>query len=169
MNKAYLLTGGNLGNRVENLVQARDLIAARCGKIANESAFYETAAWGMEDQPAFLNQALCLITDIPPVDLMMELLAIEQEIGRVRDQKYGPRKIDIDMLLYDEEVIDTAELMLPHPQLPHRRFALTPLAEIAPRLVHPLSGKTITRLLKDCKDILPVKKVKTTENLKRKP
>ncbi len=159
MNNAYLLTGGNLGDRMENLRQARELIGQRCGSIRKASAHYETAAWGEEDQPAFLNQALWIATNLPPVDLMKELLAIEQDIGRKRDKKYGPRLIDLDMLLYEDEVIDSADLMLPHPQLPNRRFALTPLAEIAPRLVHPLTGTTIAAMLKLCKDKLPVKKL----------
>jgi len=159
MNKAYLLTGGNLGNRKSNLRQALDQISVCCGTIVGRSALYETAAWGKTDQPAFLNQALVIDTAFAPEQLLAELLRIEEEIGRVRKEKFGARVIDIDILLYGDHVMKSATLIIPHPQLAFRRFALTPLAEVAPQAVHPLSLKTIAQLLDDCTDELEVKKV----------
>jgi 2-amino-4-hydroxy-6-hydroxymethyldihydropteridine diphosphokinase len=160
MNKVYLLTGGNLGDREKNLQQAADHINVTCGQIVRSSSFYETAAWGKTDQPAFLNQALELHTTLSPEALMEQLLEIENIMGRKRTEKLGPRIIDIDMLLYEDRVLDTSLLKLPHPALPQRRFALVPLAEIAPRLLHPVLYKTISQLLQECSDTLPVHKLK---------
>ena len=155
--KAYLLIGGNLGDRLHNLAGARMLIEKECGNISKRSSIYETAAWGMQDQPAFLNQAIELITVMPASDLMSCLLGIEQSLGRIRHEKFGPRLIDIDILLYNNEIHHSPFLKIPHPRLPERRFALKPLAEIAPFLVHPVLHKSISDLLKDCDDPLEVK------------
>jgi 2-amino-4-hydroxy-6-hydroxymethyldihydropteridine diphosphokinase len=159
MNQAYLLTGGNMGNRSQNLARARKLIESNCGRIRQFSSLYETAAWGKTDQPAFLNQALQLETILSPRALLQQILEIEKKIGRIREEKYGPRIIDIDILLYDDKTINEAGLVLPHPELPNRRFALAPLAEIAPEMIHPVSKKTIGQLLDECPDILAVKKI----------
>ena len=158
MNKAYLLTGGNIGQREEHMARAQALVAARCGTVTQASALYETAAWGKTDQAPFLNQALELETILTPLELLDHVLAIEQEIGRIREEKYGPRIIDIDILLYAGHILHDCRLTLPHPQLPNRRFALAPLAEIAPELVHPSFGKTISQLLDACPDPLEVKR-----------
>lgn len=157
-NKAYLLTGGNLGNREEYLALARELIGKQCGTIMASSALYETAAWGKEDQPAFLNQALEITTALSPRQLIRRILKIEKQMGRVREEKYGPRLIDIDILLFNEEVHNYALLKLPHPEMQQRRFALLPLAEIAAGVVHPVLKKTIAELLAACPDPLEVKK-----------
>ena len=161
MNKAYLLTGGNLGDRERNLRQAIKQISLSAGTLLKESALYETAAWGLENQPRFLNQALVFETTLPPERLLVELLEIEQQIGRVRKEKYGPRLIDIDILLYDDLIVSSPSLKLPHPELANRRFALTPLAEIAGNLIHPVSGKSISQLLEECADPLAVRKKDT--------
>lgn len=158
MDTAFLLIGGNLGNRLQNLRQAKDAIAAQCGHIARASGIYETAAWGLASQPPFLNQALQLQTFSKPHALLQALLQIEQLLGRVRNGKWGPRLIDVDILLYGDAVIETAELRVPHPELHNRRFALTCLADIAPHLVHPLFQKPMWQLLQECTDPLPVKK-----------
>jgi 2-amino-4-hydroxy-6-hydroxymethyldihydropteridine diphosphokinase len=158
MNKAYLLTGGNLGKREKNLARARTLIDHSCGAVTDASSLYETAAWGKTDQPGFLNQALAIQTALPPQELLSRLLEIEKEIGRVREEKYGPRIIDIDILLFDGHIVHDPQLIVPHPQLQNRRFALTPLAEIAPGLIHPVFKKTIRELLDLCPDPLEVKK-----------
>ncbi len=158
MNKAYLLTGGNLGNREQNLSTARTLISEKCGSIVAASALYETAAWGNTEQPAFLNQAVELSTPLLARQLIRKLLKIEKQMGRVREEKYGPRIIDIDMLLFNEEKHNYSFLKLPHPEMQHRRFALLPLAEIAPAVLHPVLKKTISELLHECKDELEVKK-----------
>jgi 2-amino-4-hydroxy-6-hydroxymethyldihydropteridine diphosphokinase len=159
MNKAYLLTGGNMGQPEVSLALALELIEKRCGKVSARSSFYETAAWGKNDQPAFLNQALLVETELGADGLLEQLLAIEKSIGRVRLEKYGPRIIDIDILLFNHEVYNEPHLKIPHPQLPNRRFALTPLTEIAGNYVHPVLKKTIAQLLKECPDKLPVNKL----------
>lgn len=158
MNTAYLLIGGNLGDRAAYLQEAVKHIEARCGSITSRSSIYETAAWGNTNQPTFYNQALQLITTLTPASLLEQLLAIELEMGRVRTQKYGPRTIDLDILMIDDKVLDSQTLTLPHPQLHNRRFALLPLTEIAPLLKHPVFDQTVSELLVNCTDTLDVQK-----------
>jgi 2-amino-4-hydroxy-6-hydroxymethyldihydropteridine diphosphokinase len=158
MHTAYLLIGGNLGNRLGYLTQAMGLINGSCGNIVHSSAIYETAAWGLTDQPSVYNQALALETTMEPEELMKELLRIEEKMGRERIIKMGPRIIDLDILLIDGLVISGRLLTLPHPALPGRRFALLPLNEIAAGLVHPVLHKTIAQLLEECTDELDVQK-----------
>jgi 2-amino-4-hydroxy-6-hydroxymethyldihydropteridine diphosphokinase len=159
MNKAYLLTGGNLGNRLNNLEEARKLIEQHCGKIVQRSSIYETAAWGFKDQPDFYNQALEIATKLSPTELMKTILRIEEKMGRKREIKMGPRIIDIDILLFNNEIIHQPQLSIPHERLHERKFALMPLAEIAPDLIHPVLHKTITLLLSETKDTLDVHKI----------
>ncbi len=156
MNKAYLLIGGNTGDRKGNLKQAITAIQREAGKVVQCSRIYETAAWGKTDQPAFLNQCLMLETTLEPEALLECILAIENSLGRIRTEKYGPRTIDIDILLFNHLILESPGLSLPHPELPNRRFALTPLQELAPHYRHPVLQQTITQLLKSCKDPLPV-------------
>jgi 2-amino-4-hydroxy-6-hydroxymethyldihydropteridine diphosphokinase len=158
-NKAYLLIGGNLGNVSQHFQQAIDHLNVECGKVVQRSSVYKTAAWGNIDQPAFLNQALILETAFSAVALMPKLLFIEEKMGRKRLAKYGPRLIDIDILLFNDEVHDTPELKTPHPELQNRLFALIPLAEIAGEKIHPVLNKTIRRLREECRDELKVEKV----------
>jgi 2-amino-4-hydroxy-6-hydroxymethyldihydropteridine diphosphokinase len=159
MNEAYLLTGGNMGKREYNLAAAREWIEKKCGPVLKASGLYETAAWGKTDQPSFLNQALCLRTSLSPHELLQELLTVEKKLGRIREEKYGPRTIDIDILLFGHEIIDEPRLSLPHPELQNRRFALVPLAEIAREFVHPVFQQTIGELLDLCDDPLEVTKL----------
>jgi 2-amino-4-hydroxy-6-hydroxymethyldihydropteridine diphosphokinase len=159
MNVAYLLIGGNLGNRSANLQNALHQIEKNCGKILDLSAIYETAAWGLTNQPSFYNQALILETNLTPNALMEELLSIETNMGRIRSLKLGPRIIDLDILLIDQLILNTELLTLPHPSMAQRRFVLLPLAEIAPNLVHPILQKTIQELLLVCIDQLDVQKL----------
>lgn len=158
MSIAYLLIGGNLGDRLAYLQKAGTLIEQNCGNIVHSSAIYETAAWGVRDQPGFYNQALAVNTPLTPENLMRQLLAIEQEMGRERTLKMGPRIIDLDILLIDDLTWQTELLTLPHPALPFRRFALLPLCEIAPQLIHPVLHKTVQQLLAACTDDLDVQK-----------
>lgn len=158
MKRAYLLIGGNMGNPLLQLHKAERLIAARCGELSLLSRIYITAAWGPIPQPDFYNRALLLHTQLQPLDLMKTLLQIETDMGRIRTEKMGPRLIDIDILLIDDIQLNTPDLMIPHPLLPARRFALAPLCEIAPYLLHPAIGKTTTTLLHACTDTGNVQK-----------
>jgi len=159
MSTAYLLIGGNLGNRKDNLQKAVTLINEQCGSLIKLSSVYETAAWGITDQPLFLNQALEISTSLSARQLMRKILTIETDIGRVRNEKLGPRIIDIDILLFEDEIHDLPFLKIPHPELQNRRFVLTPLAEIDPELQHPVLKKSISQLLEECPDNLEVKKI----------
>jgi 2-amino-4-hydroxy-6-hydroxymethyldihydropteridine diphosphokinase len=156
MNKVFLLIGGNMGDRLQNLHQAIDLLAASCGPVLQQSAVYETAAWGKTDQAAFLNQAIVLSTALSPQELITTILSVEEKMGRLRMEKFGPRVIDIDIMFYDDVIIHEPNLIIPHPELQNRRFALVPMTEIAPRMVHPVLNKTLEQLLLECKDELPV-------------
>ncbi len=158
MQIAYLLIGSNLGNKASYLMQANLLLEIYCGKIIHKSAYYETAPWGYLDQPAFLNQALALQTSLSPTELMAILLSLEEKMGRIRIIKSGPRIIDLDILFIGSYIINTPALTVPHPALPDRRFALIPMAEIAPSLVHPVLKKTIQELLVACMDDSDVQK-----------
>jgi 2-amino-4-hydroxy-6-hydroxymethyldihydropteridine diphosphokinase len=159
MNKAYLLTGGNMGNRQENLAMAYNYIDQQCGRVINTSSIYETEAWGKNDQPSFLNQVLEIQTSLTPRQLLKKILLIEKQSGRIREEKYGPRIIDIDILLFNDEIHNYPSLKIPHPELQNRRFVLVPLAEIAPEFIHPVFKKTITELLAICPDKLEVSRI----------
>ena len=157
MNVTFLLIGGNMGNREENFETAKSLLEKYCGKVIKSSSLYQTAAWGKTDQPAFLNQALQIETNLTAEELMQQILAIEKVMGRERNEKYGPRIIDIDILLYNDEQYNSGLLTIPHPQMQNRLFALTPLAEIAATLQHPVFKKSISQLLRETTDTLEVK------------
>jgi len=159
MNIAYLLIGGNLGNRQQNLAHAiTQITEASKGNLLAQSGLYETAAWGNTNQPAFLNQALQISTHYTAATLLKKLLAVEENIGRVRAEKFGPRVIDIDIIFFNQQVIQTKNLLVPHPYMQQRRFVLVPLQEIAPHFTHPVLQKTVTQLLADCPDNLAVTK-----------
>ena len=149
----YLLLGANLNDRVQTLRRAADLIAERIGHVVRQSGLYKTAPWGVTDQPAFLNQVLAVETTLEPEAVLIQTQGIEQELGRVRYEKWGARIIDVDILYYDGLVIHSETLTVPHPYLHQRRFTLVPLAEIAPDFVHPVLLKTTVELLTECADI----------------
>ncbi len=159
MNTAFLLTGGNLGDRFKHLQQAFELIQQTCGTISQQSSIYKTAAWGITNQPDFYNQALELQTEFSPEKLMRQLLLIEETMGRKREVKMGPRIVDIDILLMNDIIINSSFITIPHPLLSERRFALTPLEEIAADVIHPVFNTSIKELLAECKDNLPVYKI----------
>ena len=160
MNKVFLLTGGNMGNRKDNLAIAYKHISVLCGHIINSSSVYETAAWGKTDQPSFLNQVLEIQTALTAPQLLKKILDIEKLTGRIRKEKYGPRIIDIDILLFNDEIHNDPLLKIPHPELQNRRFVLEPLAEIAPEIIHPVLKKSIIDLLAICPDKLEVTRIK---------
>lgn len=155
MNKAYLLIGGNMGNRKQNLGRAVKLLSS-LGEISALSGLYETAAWGNTNQPSFLNQAVLLETRLTARDLLEAVLAIETKMGRRREQKYGPRIVDIDILFYNRDIIHEPGLNIPHPEIQNRRFVLEPMREIAGGMFHPVFGKTIEELAEVCEDKLKV-------------
>lgn len=146
MNNVYLMIGGNIGNRLDNLEKARNSIDKRCGPIQKQSSIYETEAWGMKDQPAFYNQALCIETSLSPEALMNMLLMIETSMGRERLIPLGPRTIDLDILYYNQTIIEATGLIIPHPRLAARNFVLAPMVEIAPDFEHPILKKTSLQL-----------------------
>jgi 2-amino-4-hydroxy-6-hydroxymethyldihydropteridine diphosphokinase len=159
-NLAYLSLGSNVGDREAHLRDALAHLSA-AGRVVAMSAFYETEPVEFTRQPWFLNCAVALETSHTPQQLMTAILRIEEEMGRRRVQKKGPRSIDIDILLFDDTIIDSTDLTIPHPALHQRRFVLEPLAEIAPEALHPALKKTIREL----RDALPagqaVRKMKT--------
>ena len=152
----YLLLGSNLGDRTALLQVARTQLATTVGKIIATSALYETAAWGREDQPAFLNQALAIRTNLSTDQLLVQCQAAERHAGRQRHERWGSRTLDVDILLFGDVIIDEPSLTVPHKRLAERRFALVPMTEIAGPLVHPQLGATISELLACCPDPLPV-------------
>lgn len=156
---AYLLLGSNLGNSIKYLSDASDLINLRLGTIRSASSLYQTASWGKHDQPDFINQAIALETKLSPAELLQGVLAIELELGRERNEKWGSRTIDIDILLFADQIIDEPNLKIPHPFLHERRFCLEPLCEIAPKLIHPSLKRPLVDLLNDLSDSLFVKKL----------
>ncbi len=158
MNTAYLLTGGNIGDRLAYLHKAKQEIGKRCGNVLRESSVYETAAWGKEDQQAFFNQVLKIETELSPQQLLATILQIEEDLGRKREMKYGPRTIDIDILFFNNEIIDQEGLKIPHPEIQNRRFVIVPLSEIAADQLHPVFNKTVDQILAACTDPLAVNK-----------
>ena len=159
MNNVFLLLGSNLGDRRLLLQTAVTKIAERVGPVSEQSALYETQSWGKTGEPDFLNQVVFLKTQLSANKVLNEILEIETSMGRIRDEKWGSRLIDIDILFYNNEVIKQNDLEVPHPNLHNRRFTLEPLVEIAPELVHPLLNKTMLELKKDLTDDLLVKKL----------
>lgn len=157
--QVFLLLGSNEGDRLINLHVVKDEIKKSVGLVAEESAIYQTAAWGKTDQPDFYNQVLLLQTTISPEALLLHLQQIEKKLGRERKEKWGARIIDIDILYFGKTVLNTPDLLIPHPGIALRRFTLVPLVEIAPHFVHPVLKKTNLVLLQECVDILAVKRV----------
>jgi 2-amino-4-hydroxy-6-hydroxymethyldihydropteridine diphosphokinase len=168
MGNVYVLIGGNLGNREENLSLAVHLLGQQAGTVINKSLIYETAAWGITDQASFLNQALEMTTYHDPETFLQLLLSIEKQMGRNRKEKNGPRIIDIDILFFGNAIISLPLLKVPHPELENRRFALVPMKEIAPQFIHPVLKKTVNELLNDCPDKLDVRPFPVNEPIVRK-
>jgi 2-amino-4-hydroxy-6-hydroxymethyldihydropteridine diphosphokinase len=161
MNTVYILTGGNLGDRMTNLQQAKQYLAEETGNIITSSSVYETEAWGNHEQPEFYNQVHIISTQLPAEKVMEKILNIEEQMGRIRAAKNAARIIDIDILFFNDDIINKEDLVIPHAEISNRRFVLTPLDELSPDLVHPVLLKTIHELLSTCKDPLGVKPLKT--------
>ncbi len=148
----YLALGSNMGDRKANLLEAALSIDKNVGKIARKSRIYETEPWGKTNQDSYLNQVLMVNTTLDPRDLLEVITHIEQEMGRVRTEKWAPRTIDIDILFYGKRVIRDKGLDIPHPELHKRAFVLVPLMEITPELEHPVLKLPIDELYMACKD-----------------
>lgn len=142
----YIALGTNLGNRIANLRAAIQSMPPKIIRGA-ESYVYETPPWGYEKQPAFLNMVVKAETELEPESLLTYLKQLEVELGREQNFRWGPRLIDLDILLYDDLVIDTPPLVIPHPRLHERAFVLVPLMDVAPDLLHPLFQRSVSQLL----------------------
>lgn len=145
----YLALGTNLGDRPANLKQAIASLTPQL-EVKLKSQVYETPPWGVEDQPKFLNQVIKAQTYLDPEPLLKHLKRLEVALGRIPSVPNGPRLIDIDILFYDDLVVDKPSIEIPHPRLQERGFVLLPLMEIAPNLVHPVSKKTVRELAESC-------------------
>jgi 2-amino-4-hydroxy-6-hydroxymethyldihydropteridine diphosphokinase len=155
----FLLLGSNLGDRQYFLQQAISLIEKNIAPVEKQSSVYETQSWGKADAPDYLNQVITLETNLNAPEVLHKVLEVELMLGREREEKWGSRTIDIDMLFYGDEIINTDNLQIPHPELHKRRFTLEPLAEIDPGFIHPVLKKTISEIKNELKDSLIVKKL----------
>ncbi len=155
MNSVFLLLGGNLGHIQNNFIQAISLISENCGSISQKSRLYESKAWGFEAKELFLNQVVEIKTKLTATALLKETQTIEKKIGRkekTKEDNYNSRLIDIDILFFNSEIIETKELSVPHPRMHLRNFTLLPLNEIIPDFIHPGLGKTILWLTEHSTD-----------------
>lgn len=154
MAEIYLGLGTNLGDKEANLNAAIDEIRKRVGEIASLSAYYMTEPWGFDSQNSFLNAVCKARTALSPSEVLSVTQAIEKDLGRLKksvDGQYSDRPIDIDILLYDDLVLNTPDLVIPHPLMHQRLFVMEPLAEIAPELVHPVLHRSIKEILEEMK------------------
>jgi 2-amino-4-hydroxy-6-hydroxymethyldihydropteridine diphosphokinase len=156
-NEVFISLGSNLGDRAENLKKAIHALELNVGTIIRQSSVYETKPWGKSNQPDFFNQVILVHSDKSPEDCLLTVSAIEQQMGRKREEKWGVRIIDLDLLYVGEAIIQTEKLSLPHPGIAQRRFVLVPLVEITPDFVHPELQKNHRQLLSECPDLLEVK------------
>jgi len=158
MKGVFLLLGSNLGDRLKILEHALQLIENEIGHIKMRSSIYRTKAWGIEEQPDFLNQVVEIESDLSPGNMLKKVNDIEEKLGRKRRIRWDARMIDIDILYYGELILKTELLIIPHTQIENRNFALIPMVEIAPDFIHPKLLLTQKELLSRCKDKLAVKK-----------
>ena len=159
MNKIYLLIGSNIGDSIIKLQEATNFIEEKIGGVQKASSFYTTAAWGDITQNEFVNQVLLIHSKCKAQEILFSIFEIEAAMGRVRTTKNAAREIDIDILFFNNEIINTKHLTIPHIEIQNRKFVLTPLNEIAPSFIHPLLKKDVSTLLLNCKDVLNVQKI----------
>lgn len=159
MHGVFLLLGSNLGDRRKFIADAVESIKAAIGAVDRISSLYETQAWGKMDEPDYLNQVVLVRTTLRPRDVLTGIQQIELLAGRSRREKWGSRTLDIDILFYDDMIVDEPDLKIPHPELYRRRFTLEPLAEIAPDMIHPVIKKNILDIKCQLNDDLIVKKL----------
>jgi 2-amino-4-hydroxy-6-hydroxymethyldihydropteridine diphosphokinase len=159
MHTIYLLLGSNIGDSALQLANAIALIEKKIGLVQKKSSLYATAAWGNVDQNDFINQVILVHSTLTAAETLAQIWAIEKKMGRVRTFKNAAREIDIDILFFDADIINTNKLIIPHKEITNRRFVLEPLYEIAPTLVHPALQQDINTLLQNCTDTLNVQKI----------
>ena len=159
MERIYLATGSNIGDKSAHLAKALELIEVYVGGLVQVSGVYRTAAWGIEDQPEFLNQAMAVDSHLEPETLLLAVMEIERQMGRERRIRWGERLIDIDILFYGNLVSQSQRLTIPHPFIQDRNFVLQPLLEIAPDFFHPVLQKSIRELAAACPDPLKVERI----------
>lgn len=153
MASVYLILGSNLGNRLHFLQQAKQQLTEKAGRIISQSSLYETEPWGFNHDNQFINQVIILQTQLLPADLLTEIKNIEKLLGREKGkERYTARTIDIDILFYDNLIVNTPQLTIPHAEIPNRRFVLEPLCEIDGEFFHPCFKKPIKELLSECSD-----------------
>lgn len=157
MSQIYLCLSTNLGDRLQNLNNAIQALQNKEIQILQSSQIYETEPWGLTDQPWFLNQCIQISTTLNPYQLLNTINQIEADLGRIRHQKWAERTIDIDILYYQNQIIKTEKLTIPHPEIKNRQFVLQPLTEIAPNFIDPLDNKTLKELQSICKDTSKIK------------
>ncbi|TKG92472.1 2-amino-4-hydroxy-6-hydroxymethyldihydropteridine diphosphokinase [Puteibacter caeruleilacunae] len=161
MKEVIFLLGGNLGDKAQNFKQTTELIAENIGEISGQSSIYATDAWGFESEDIFWNQVLIIQTQLDPIDVLNAAQHVEQLLGRVRSgEGYSSRTMDVDILFIDDMIINHERLIVPHPLLQERRFALIPLVEVRRNMKHPVLNSSMQELLDQCPDKLEVKKVK---------
>ena len=165
MKDLYLLLGSNVGRRMAHLGLALKLLEEKLGRSTRKSALYESEPWGRKDQGKFINQAVAFETDLDSLTILRICQAVEDQVGKKASVKWGPREIDIDILLLGNEVSENEDLTVPHERLTERRFALAPLHEIAPDLMHPVLQRSINDLLEACADESTVYPVNATNEV----
>lgn len=156
MNGIYFIIGGNLGDRLALIEECKQKIKKILGPILRSSSIYESESWGETNNPNYLNQVLFIESKFSAKEVLEKALEIEKELGRTRDKKWESRLIDIDILFFNNEIIEEKNLKIPHPHLQNRKFVLVPLNEIASEFVHPVLKTTISKLLDNCSDNLKV-------------
>ncbi len=161
MEQIFLGLGTNVNPKEAYLLEAKAYIEEEIGPIIKVSSLYETAAWGKTDQSDFMNQVIKVQSQLSPIALLDTVLAIEKKMGRVRIEKWAERIIDIDLLLYGQEMIQEARLVVPHPFISVRNFVLAPLVEIAPDFIHPVAQVSIAALYQQCPDQLAVRRIES--------
>ena len=159
MKELILLLGGNIGEVQLQFKKATEILSIYFGEPIKKSSLYKTAAWGKRDQPDFLNQVISFKTKLNPSEVLAKCLETENDLGRIRYERWGERAIDIDVLFYGTEVIDIKGLIIPHPRIQERLFTLEPLSEIYPEYIHPVLNKSVKIMLEECNDPLEVHKI----------
>ena len=159
MNKVYLLLGSNIGDSKITLDKAINHIEKKIGVVIKKSSLYKTAAWGNTNQHDFINQVILVESNFDAEEIILAIFKIEKEMGRIRTIKNAAREIDIDILFFNNEIINSQNLTIPHKEIQNRMFVLVPMMEIAPKFEHPSLKKDITTLFLNCTDELNVQKI----------